>query len=96
MAALTGPEVPYPMKVKPTLSQQLKVFFARGAVKAYTDNDHFTQPTAIYVFKCPEGGWILDYLHGAPPQQYLNCPSSLNGVACRGCAEAHGKQERAN
>ena len=97
MMTISRLDVPYPMVVKPTLSQRLRMFIARGAVKAFTDNEHFAKPTLIYIFKCPEGKWILDYLHGSPPNQYLNCPSTLGIVTdCKGCAEAHRKQEQSN
>lgn len=97
MMATETPTVPYPKVVKPTLTQRLEVFMLHHAVKAFVDKEHFKTPTAIYIFKCPEGHWVLDYLHGSPTQQYLNCPSSMSKTArCqgKGCAGAHIRQEQ--
>ena len=80
--------VAYPYTVKPTFKQRLKAFFSRGAVRAFTDNEHFEKPTEIYIFKCPKGYWVLDYLHGPPPAQYLNCPASVDGSATCPCGRA--------
>jgi len=69
-----SPASVYPQFVKPNLTQRLRAKFLGGMAKAYTDDQHFSKPTKIYIWKCPVGFWILDYRHGFSP--HFLCPKS--------------------